>query len=186
MLETIVSSKTRIKLLIKFFLFEGTQGYLRSMEKEFNESTNSIRIELRRFMEAGLLISEFKGKRKYYKANVKHPLYEDIRHIVIKTVGIDQILKNTASVIDNLEALFVIGNFATGVQSDIIELAFVGHDVDSHCINKQIQLVEKIIRRKIMHVLFTPSQMEYFFHNKPHLILWKAENYSVYPINHKY
>ena len=181
MLETIISSKTRIKLLIKFFLFEETQGYLRSMEREFNESTNSIRIELKKFIKAGLLISEIKGKKRYYKANIKHPLYDDIRHLVHKTVGIDQILNNTASVIDNLEALFIIGNFAVGVQSDTIELAFVGHDMDDHCISKQLQLVEKIIHRKIMHVLYTPSQMEYFFQNKPHLILWKAEHQSVSP-----
>ncbi|MFW6290575.1 MAG: hypothetical protein ACOC0R_06370, partial [Mariniphaga sp.] len=55
------------------------------------------------------------------------------------------------------------------------ELAFVGHDMDAHCINRQVKLVEKLIKRKIMHIVYTPSQMEYFFQNKPHLILWKAE-----------
>lgn len=144
------------------------------MEREFHESTNSIRTELKKFTEAGLLISEIKGKIRYYTANRNHPLYNDIRNIVFKTVGIDQILKNSASVIDNLEALFIIGNFAIGVESETIELAFVGHDLDGHCINKQIQLVEKIIHRKIMYVLYTPSQMDYFFHNKPHLNIWKA------------
>lgn len=182
MLETIVSSKTRIKLLIKFFLCEETQGYLRCMEREFNESTNSIRIELKKFIKAGLLISEIKGKRRYYTANKDHPLYDDIRHMVHKTVGIDQILKNTASSIENLEALFIIGDLAIGVLSDTIELAFVGHDMDDHCINKQVELVEEIIQRKIMYVLYTPSQMEYFFQNKSHLILWKADHQSVSPI----
>jgi DNA-binding transcriptional ArsR family regulator len=181
MLETIISSKTRINLLIKFFLFEETQGYLRSMEREFNESTNSIRIELKKFLEAGLLISEMKGQKKYYKANKNHPLYNDIRHMVRKTVGIDQILENTTPRINNLKALFIIGNFALGVSSDTIELAFVGDDMDAHCINEQVKLIEKLIDRRIMHLLYTPSQMEYFFKNKPHLILWKADIISASP-----
>lgn len=154
---------------------------MRSMEREFNESTNSIRIELKRFLDAGLLTSELKGKRRYYKANKKHPLYDDIRHIVHKTIGIDQILAYTAASTNNLESLFIIGNFALGVQSDTIELAFVGHDMDVHYINTQVKLVEKLIHRKIMHILYTPFQMEYFFKNKPHLILWKAENNPASP-----
>ncbi len=176
MLDTIVSSKTRIKLLIKFFLFEETEGYLRSMEREFNESTNSIRIELKKFLEAGLLISERRGKKRYYKANTGHPLFKEIRQIVYKTVGIDQIIENITTKVENLEAAFIIGNFANGVESDTLELAFVGEDMDLIFIDSCVKKVEKIINRKIMHLVYTPSQMEYFFQNKPHLIVWKAEN----------
>ena len=180
MLGTLVSSKTRVKLLIKFFLCEEINGYLRSMEREFDESTNSIRMELQKFIKAGLLISEQKGNIKYYKANSAHPLYEDIRHIVHKSLGIDQILEHAASGIENLESIVIIGSYANGIESDIIELVFVGHDLDARGINKRIELIEKSINRKVMHLLYTPSQMEYFFHNKPHFILWKAETPSAF------
>ena len=55
MIETLISSKTRIKLLLKFFLNSNTTAYLRSLESEFGESTNAIRIELNRLEEAGML-----------------------------------------------------------------------------------------------------------------------------------
>ena len=58
MLDTLVTSKTRIKLLMKFFLNPGTRAYLRSLADEFGESTNSVRVELNRLSEAGLLGSE--------------------------------------------------------------------------------------------------------------------------------
>ena len=55
MIETLISSKTRIKLLLKFFLNSNTTSYLRSLESEFGESTNAIRVELNRLENAGML-----------------------------------------------------------------------------------------------------------------------------------
>jgi len=43
MLDIIISSETRIKLLIKFFLVKGNKSYLRSLEREFDESTNALK-----------------------------------------------------------------------------------------------------------------------------------------------
>ena len=73
MLETLITSKTRIKLLLKFFLNIHNQGYLRSLESEFNESTNGIRQELNRFEHAGLLLTESEGNKKLYRANTNIP-----------------------------------------------------------------------------------------------------------------
>ena len=79
MLESLITSKTRIKLLLKFFLNSSTKAYLRGLEAEFGESTNSIRIELNRFEQAGLLTSHSEGNRKFFTANIKHPLFPDIQ-----------------------------------------------------------------------------------------------------------
>ena len=53
MLNSIITSKTRIKLLLKFFLNSNTKSYLRNLEQEFGESTNAIRVELNRLEGAG-------------------------------------------------------------------------------------------------------------------------------------
>ena len=58
MLDSIITSKTRIKLLLKFFLNSETKSYLRNLEQEFGESTNGIRVELNRLEGAGLLKTE--------------------------------------------------------------------------------------------------------------------------------
>ena len=140
MLDTLISSKTRLKLLIKFFLFDGNRGYLRMMEKEFNESTNAIRMELNRFTEAGLLTSEYEGKKRFYQANERHPFYDDLKRIVRKTVGIDQIVERITSQIGRLEAAYITGDFAKGNDAKVIELALVGEQLDVDYIN---QLVAK-------------------------------------------
>ena len=58
MLDSLITSKTRIKLLLKFFLNSSMKAYLRGLAEEFGESTNAIRLELNHLEEAGLLKSE--------------------------------------------------------------------------------------------------------------------------------
>ncbi len=73
MIQTLITSETRIKLLMKFFLNSSTRAHLRGLETEFGESSNSIRVELNRFEEAGMLNSIRDGNKKVYQANVNTP-----------------------------------------------------------------------------------------------------------------
>jgi DNA-binding transcriptional ArsR family regulator len=174
MLDILVSSKTRVKLMIKFFLIRGSKGYLRGLEREFNETSNAVRVELNRFEKAGLLISRFEGKRKVYEANHEHPLYDDITHIVQKTVGIDEIVEHVVSHVDGLEEAYITGNLARGVDCDTIELALLGNSLDTGLISRLVKSAEKIIHRRIMYLTLTCVQMEYYFKNRPHLLIWRA------------
>ncbi|SHE70100.1 hypothetical protein SAMN05444274_102144 [Mariniphaga anaerophila] len=172
MLDIIISSKTRIKLLIKFFLFDGNKDYLRSMEREFNESTNAIRVELNRFIDAGLLTSEFEGKKRLYMANQKHPLYSDLKRIVRKTVGIDQIVERIINHVGDLEEAYITGNFAKGADAETVELALIGNDLDKKYIDGLVKKAEQLINRKIMYLTFTKNEMSYFYKDKPALLIW--------------
>ena len=75
MIDTLITSKTRIKLLLKFFLNPDVRGHLRGLAEEFGESTNAVRTELNRLAEAGLLRVADEGRRKLYGANSSHPLF---------------------------------------------------------------------------------------------------------------
>ena len=94
MLDTLITSKTRIKLLMKFFLNPRTSAYLRELSKEFNESPNSIRVELNRLSNANLLSSENNGRTIEYRANVNHTLFNEIHSLVEK-------YKNSRIITDN-------------------------------------------------------------------------------------
>ena len=82
MLDTLITSRTRIKLLLKFFSNSSNAAYLRSLAEEFGESTNSVRVELNRLTEAGLLESEASGNTILYQANTRSPLFPEIRNMV--------------------------------------------------------------------------------------------------------
>jgi hypothetical protein len=83
LLQTLITSKTRLRLLLKFFLNSNTTSWLRDMETEFGESTNAIRSELLRLEEAGMLTSGLAGNKKMYRANVEHPLFGEIHQLLL-------------------------------------------------------------------------------------------------------
>lgn len=108
MLEALITSKTRLKLLLKFFLNSDTTAYLRSLEPEFDESTNAIRQELNRFEEAGLLTADKKGNKKVYHANTGHPLFPEINSLLMKYVGIDQVIEKVVKKLGKLNAVYLV------------------------------------------------------------------------------
>ena len=175
MLNSIITSKTRVKLLLKFFLNSNTKSYLRNLEQEFGESSNAIRIELNRLEQAELLQSEFSGNRKYFRANTNHPLFKDINNIVKNFVGIDKLIERVIKEIGDLETAYITGDLAKGIDSQIIDLVLVGNNLDTSYIENLVAKAEKIIERKIRSLILTENQMTDFFKNKPVLIIWQQE-----------
>lgn len=173
MLDSIITSKTRIKLLLKFFLNSQTKSYLRNLEQEFGESSNAIRVELNRLEGAGLLNAEVTGNRKYFSANVHHPLFHDINNILRKFVGIDQMIERILSRIGNLEAAYITGSFATGIDAPFIDLVLIGSNLDTVYISQLVEKAGDYIDRKIRYLVLSAEQMENYFNDKPALLIWK-------------
>jgi len=151
MIETLISSKTRIKLLLKFFLNSRNTAYLRNLEEEFGESTNGIRIELNKFEKAKMLTSEQQGKKKIFSVNTTHPLFKELHNIVLKYVGLDNIVEYVVKELGDLDMVYLTGSFARGLDSDIIDLVFIG-DIDKAFLNEIIEKVEKKIQRRIRYI----------------------------------
>ena len=122
MIENLITSKTKIKLLLKFFLNPDTKGYLRQLAKEFNESTNGIRVELNKLSKAQIIESQKEGRSKIYKANTKHPLFKEIRQIVLKSTGIDKVISDIIGKTGDVYTALLRGDYAVGKDSGLIDL----------------------------------------------------------------
>lgn len=176
MLDTLITSKTRLKLLLKFFLNSSSRAHLRNLEAEFGESTNAIRLELNKFEEAGLLKSEVSGNKKVFRANTGHPLFSDIHNILLKTIGFDQIIDRVVTKLGNVEMAFVTGDFARGMDAPIIDLVFVGNDINQEYLVKLATKTEELISRKIRYIIFSSAEFEIYRKNissKDLLLIWK-------------
>lgn len=154
MLETLITSKTRIKLLLKFFLNINNQGYLRSLESEFNESTNGIRQELNRFEQAGLLLTESEGNKKLYRANTLHPLFKDLNSIIRKFIGVEELIENVIDRLGNVKQVYLEGRIAQGLESDIIDMIIIGDDIDNAYLTSLVEKAEPLLQKKIRFLLF--------------------------------
>lgn len=172
MLDTLVSSKTKIKLLLKFFLNASNTAYLRNLESEFGESTNAIRIELNRFEESGLLNSYSERNKKIFKANIKHPLYPEINSIIRKYIGIDKIIDEIVSRLGEPDKVWLVGNFARGLDGPLIDLKIKGK-VDKAYLEELVRKVESSISRKL-NVQLIDSTEDILLESKiePALLLW--------------
>ncbi len=178
MIEALISSKTRIKLLLKFFLNSSTTAYLRSLESEFGDSTNAIRIELNRMEEAGMLTSFLDGNKKMFRANTGHPLFKEIHSILRKTIGLDHVIETIIERLGDVERVYLVGEFAKGLDSQIIDLVFVG-DIDKSYLVNLVEKAEAAVKRKIRYLIY--SQLEFeasYLNGEPDevaLMIWSKD-----------
>lgn len=152
---------------------------MRGLESEFGESSNAIRLELNRFEQAGLLSASMQGNKKIFRANTRHPLFKDIHNLLLKYIGFDQIIDKIINKFGDLRLVFVVGEFAKGKDSQIIDLLFVGNDIDREYLARLMEKAEKLIKRKISSVIYTPKEFAKAFPEKNRngemLLLWKGE-----------
>ncbi len=177
MIETLISSKTRVKLLLKFFLNRSTTAYLRSLEGEFGESSNAIRLELNRLEKSGMLSSFMNGNKKMFQANPTHPLYSEIHNIVLKHVGLDKVIQDVVERLGEVEKVYLSGKFAEGLNSGVIDLIFIGH-VDKFYLLNLVDKVEGLISRKIRYLIYEPEEWTEELHctfNPAPLVIWSKD-----------
>ena len=112
MLENLITSKTRMRLLVKFFINTANDGYLRGLATEMHENTNAIRKELNNLSEAGFIIRKEQESKIIYKANKQHPFFSLLQQIVRKHIGLDDIIESIANRIGTVNRVFLIGDYA--------------------------------------------------------------------------
>ena len=176
----LISSKTRIKLLVRFFFNPQTQSYLRELAKEFNVSSNSVREELNQLTRTKLLKSQKSGRQVLYAANPKHPLFSDLKSMVGKVMGIDQVIDGIVHRLGDLEKAYLIDDYAEGKDSGIIDLLLVGN-IDHYHLNDLSRKTERYINRKIRSLVVSRSEYKKLLpklKGRPRLLIWEAQNIS--------
>jgi len=172
----IISSKTRIKLLIRLFFNPKAQSYLRELANEFNVSTNSVRGELNQLTKSNLLISKRKGRQVYYKANAEHPLFPELRSMVGKVIGMDRVIDGIVNRLGDLEKAYLIDDYAEGKDTGIIDLLLVGN-IDEYHLNDLSRKTERYIKRKIRSLVLSREEYNRLLpklEHRPRLLIWEA------------
>jgi len=177
LLSGIISSKTRIKLLMRFFLNPQATSYLRELAKEFNVSTNAVREELNQLKKTDLLKSRKKGRQIFYTANTKHALFSELKSMVSKVMGIDQVIEGIISRLGDVDCAYIIDDYAEGKDSGIIDILLVG-DIDEYHLNDLSRKTERYIKRKIRSLILNENEYQAFVkeHGKrPRLLIWESK-----------
>lgn len=161
MLKELFTSKTRIKLLLKLFLNPDVSSYLRELAAEFEVSPNAMKEELDGLSEAGYLNKKKEGRYIYYNANSKHPFFPEISSIVRKHIGIDQILDYILSTIGDVNSVYILDDYARGIDSGIIDVLIIGDDTDKKRITELVSKTEKTVKRKIRIMVLNTEEFNH-------------------------
>jgi hypothetical protein len=173
-LQALITSKTRVKLLLKFFLNSENTSYLRDLSNEFGESTNAIRLELNHLEKAGLLNTKTDGNKKVFRANRQHPLFDTIRQLLLKHTGIDQIIENVVKDLQGLQSAYVTGSFAQGKDYPVIDILLLGDHIETSYLLMLIGKAEELIDRRIRYMIVKPEEKEKYLSAYPEaLLLWQ-------------
>jgi predicted DNA-binding protein YlxM (UPF0122 family) len=177
LLAGLIASKTRVKLLMRFFFNPEARSYLRELAKEFNVSTNAVREELNQLKKTDLLKSEKNGRQVFYKANTRHALFPELRSMVSKVMGIDQVIDSIIERLGNLESAYLIDDYAEGKDTGIIDIILVG-DIDHYHLNDLSRKTERYIKRKIRSLVLSRDEFKKFepkLKACPHILIWQDD-----------
>jgi len=172
----LIASKTRIKLLIRFFFNPQAKSYLRELAKEFNVSTNSVREELNQLTRTELLTSKKSGRQVHYMANQEHPLFPELKSMVSKVMGIDQVIDSIVKRLGDLESAYLIDDYAEGKDTGIIDLLLVGN-IDQYHLNDLSRKTEQYIKRKIRSLVLSRDEYNDILpklEKRPRVLIWEA------------
>lgn len=152
----ITKSQARQKILQLFFSDINKRYYLREMERILNLSAGNIRRELLSLVKSGIFQREKAGNQMYYFLNQSFPVFDEVKNIVIKTIGLVGILKAELNTMKNIEMAFIYGSFARQKEDSFsdVDVMIIGNPNESVLV-KGIGRVEKKINREVNYNIFS-------------------------------
>jgi len=161
MLEQLWGSKLRARVIGWLFTHPEERFYVRQLTELLAEDSTNLSRELARLESLGILFSERDGQQKYYRANPRSAIFDELKSIAVKTTGVIDVLRQGLEQHGKeIQTAFIFGSFARQEQTadSDIDVIIVG-DVDGVALQDTISRVENQLRRTVNYSLF--SRKEY-------------------------
>lgn len=171
MLGELITSKTRLRLLIKFFVSQANKGHLNGLATEMGESTNGIRKELNHLQEAGYLKKLKVNNKVEYRVNTDHPLFETLHKVVLKHLGLEDLVEKVLERMGYLDQIILVGDYVKGNDTGLIEVFLIGQDLNMDYISQLENKIEDLIGRKVNFYLASK-----FLADIEHIVLFNSKD----------
>jgi hypothetical protein len=136
-----------------------------------------VREELNQLTETRFLTSKRDGRQVYYMANRRHPLFPELRSMVNKVMGLDQVIDGIVNRLGDLELAFLIDDYAEGKDTGIVDLLLVGK-INEYHLNDLSRKTERYIKRKIRSLVLSMDEYEDLksrLEKRPCLLIWESK-----------
>lgn len=160
MLEHLLSSRTRFKLLKLFFLNPGQSYFLREMVRKTGEHLNSIRREVKNLSQDDILIESGQGRKKFFHVNTDHGLYPELKALIFKS----QVLQQRKTLRDlqhvgRIRYLCLTG-FFVGLEHTMTDVLIVGN-VNRTKLRRLLRKFQTDFDRELNYTVMTPAEFKY-------------------------
>lgn len=170
-LAELLSSRGRAEIFRLLFGPAHGELHVRELERQTGLSDATVRQELKKLSRLGVVEARRDGNRTYYRANGAHPLYPDIRNLVLKTSGLTDVLREALDGAADVELAFVFGSIAGNIakaHSDI-DLMVIG-TIGLRQLSKRLSGLEAKIGREVNPHVLTPEEFTRRARERDHFI----------------
>lgn len=170
-MDRLFGSKTRVSLLSKLLMNPDKSFYIRELSRDLKIPYGMLYREEKNLVSLGIVNEEKKGKVTLISINKNLPYFAELKNLMIKTVGLGDLLKSTLSGLDGIWCALVYGSFASGDESESsdIDLLIIG-DVDEEKVLNVISQVEKEVKREVNYILWSEEEFIKRVKSRHHLL----------------
>lgn len=164
MIEQLLGSKTRVKLLQLFLSNPNRSFYVREITRKIDEQINSVRRELSNLLNIGIIVSDTTNNRLYYEVNQQYEFYEPLRAIfggedmkdrkVTKSKEADEL-----KALGNVELLLYTGQFTRDERAGV-DIFIVGN-TNSNAVQKYVSELEQREGKELRYTVMTLKDFQY-------------------------
>ena len=160
MLEELMGSRARVRILKTFLLNLERDFYQREIAAITNLPIRAVQREMERLVKIGLVEKQIRGNRKYYRCKSDFPIFEELKSIILKTVALGNVLKDyLKKKKEKIELAFIYGSFAKGEEniSSDLDLLIVGN-LTSKEVSMLLSPAKDMLRREINFVVYNEKE----------------------------
>lgn len=158
LLETIFP-QVRAEVLRLLFAAPDRELHLRELTRQSGLTLGTLQTEVKKLCGADLLLSRRDGNRRYFRANAEHPLFSDLRQLVLKTAGLHDVLAEALQDVSGVELAFVFGSLAagTGKAKSDVDLLIIG-EVGLRTLASRLRAAAERLGREINPVTISAAE----------------------------
>ena len=160
MLEQLFGSRTRVKLLRLFLTNPQNSYFVRELTRKIGERINSVRRELDNLEKIGLISQQEVGQKKYYKVNIDHILYPELKSLLLKSqITLERNLARNLKSIGQVSYLALTGSFV-GNKNTQTDILIVGK-VNRHKLRRLVSKFKKDFDHQIRYTIMSRKEFDY-------------------------
>lgn len=148
------------EILKLFFRDQEKEYYFREIAKKLNKEPSHYQKYLDNLVEDKILLDERRGNMRFFRLNKEHPLYDEIKSIISKTIGLENELKELVDKLDNVECAFIFGSVAKGTENSNsdVDLMLIGN-INQDVLTTAISSLEGKIAREINYHIYSSQEI---------------------------